>query len=168
MFLPFLCQPYRREFNDMDITEKIIEGAQDVFSTMLLCDIKGKIITGDESETVQSNLTSMIGLGGDIRGQLAIHCPASVAQNITSEFLGMEVKELNDDVKDAIGELANMVAGALKISFEETGTQIQLAIPTSVIGDSFRVKGMKGALRYAARFEFQSEQFDVEMIYGTG
>ena len=34
-------------------------------------------------------------------------------------FLGMEVAELDDDVKDAIGEIANMIAGNLKIFFQE-------------------------------------------------
>ena len=50
----------------------------------------------------------VIGLAGTHKGVLAIHIPNKVAMAITSSFLGMEVDEINEDVKDAVGELANM------------------------------------------------------------
>lgn len=149
----------------MDIGHDIIDATTDVFSTMLAIDLAAaEPVEGTGGEVV-SNITAMLGLGGDIRGMLAVHCPAAVAMAITSGFLGMDVDSLDDDVKDAIGEIANMVAGNLKTAFAGHGVKLELAIPTSVIGESYRVGGMLGARRVAVAFGMESGQFLVELKY---
>ncbi len=149
----------------MDVGKAIIEGTREVFSTMLMVELEaGDPIEGKGGD-VESNITSMLGLGKDIRGMLAVHCPGSVAKAITGTFLGMEVEEIDEDVKDAIGEIANMVAGNLKISFAENGKDIELAIPSSIIGTSFRTGGMFGAKRVAVPFTMNNETFLVELKY---
>ncbi len=149
----------------MDIGQDIINAATDVFSTMLMIDlVAGEPIEGAGGEVI-SNITSMLGLGGDIRGMLAVHCPAVVAMAITSGFLGMDVDSLNEDVKDAIGEIANMIAGNLKSSFAGYDVKVELAIPTSIVGESYRVGGMLGTRRVAVLFGMESGQFLVELKY---
>lgn len=149
----------------MNIGQDIIGATTDVFSTMLMMDlVVGDPVEGPGGE-VFSNITSMLGLGGDIRGMLAVHCPAAVAKAITSGFLGMDVDELNEDVKDAIGEIANMVAGNLKVAFAGHDLKIELAIPTSIVGESYRVGGMLGARRVAVPFDMENGQFLVELKY---
>jgi len=149
----------------MDVGQAIIDGTAEVFTTMLMVELDvGAPIEGPGGE-VDSNLTSMLGLGKDIKGMLAVHCPASVAKDITGTFLGMEVAELDDDVKDAIGEIANMVAGNLKIFFQEHNMTIELAIPTTVVGKSFRTAGMSGATRIAVPFTMNGATFLIELKY---
>ncbi len=150
------------EFN---IGEEIIAGIKEVFSTMLMVDLKAeKIIENGECE-IDSNLTSMIGLGGGIRGMLAVHCPADVACGITSGLLGMEINELDEDVKDAVGEVANMVAGNLKVSYANNGIDIELAIPTSIVGDSFAVSGMADANRVVAVMRAPEGPLWIELLF---
>lgn len=151
-----------------DLGHEIIAATQDVFSTMLMVDVSGEEITAQGRAVIQANITSMIGLGGGIRGMLAVHCPAQVAKAVTGLFLGMEVGELDEDVKDAIGEIVNMVAGNLKISFADAGIHVELAIPTSVIGESFRVAGLAGATRHCLSFQLESGVFWVELLYVLG
>lgn len=145
--------------------QEIIAGTQDVFSTMLMLDISAEDVSNDKGSTITSNLTSMIGLGGGLRGMLAVHCPANVAKDITGSFLGMEVEELDEDVKDAIGEIANMVAGNLKVSCANVGINVELAIPTSVVGDGFRISGANGSTRHNISFQLESGTFWVELLY---
>lgn len=153
------------EQRDFQIDQEIVSATKDVFSTMVMMEVvNGPTMTGQGSEIV-SNISSMLGLGGGIRGVLAFHCPARVAQDITGAFLGMEVDELNDDVKDAIGELTNMVAGNLKEFFASTGIDIKLAIPTSVIGESYHISGLFGATRVIIPFESEKGQFWAELKY---
>ncbi len=149
----------------MNVGQAIIDGTQEVFTTMLMVElVSGDPIEGKGGD-VEANITSMLGLGKDIRGMLAVHCPANVAKDITGTFLGMEVEELDEDVKDAIGEIANMVAGNLKVSFKENGQDIELAIPTTVVGDSFRTGGMPGATRVAVPFTMNGSTFLIELKY---
>ena len=149
----------------MNVGQAIIDGTREVFTTMLMVELEiGDLIEGKGGD-VQANITSMLGLGKDIRGMLAVHCPANVAKEITGTFLGMEVQELDGDVKDAIGEIANMVAGNLKIFFQENGQDIELAIPTTVVGDSFHTSGMFGATRVAVPFTMNGSTFLIELKY---
>lgn len=148
-----------------NLGKEIITGTQDVFSTMLMVDLVSEAVIENKKCAIQSNLTSMIGLGGGLRGLLAIHCPASVAKGITGAFLGMDIEELNDDVKDAIGEIANMVAGNLKVSYAKIDTNIELAIPTSIVGESFHVSGIADANRIIVPFKMSGDTFWVELMY---
>ena len=148
-----------------NLGNEIIAGTQEVFSTMLMVDLAYETVILDQKCNIQSNLTSMIGLGGGVRGLLAIHCPALVAKNITGSFLGMDIDELNEDVKDAIGEIANMVAGNLKVSYAKIDTNIELAIPTSIVGESFHICGMADAKRIIVPFTMAGDTFWVELMY---
>ncbi len=161
------CRPGFSPYLDfvMDVGKAIIDGTKDVFSTMLMVDLEhGEPIVGSDFK-VESNLTSMLGLGKDIKGMLAVHCPEIAAKAITGSFLGLEVAELNEDVKDAVGEVANMVAGYLKIFFQEYDKNIELAIPTTIIGKSFSIAGMSNGTRVVVPFTMDTVSFSVELKY---
>lgn len=149
----------------LDICREIIDAAREVFSAMLMMEITGEALSVSGRGIVQSNITSMIGLGGGIRGILAIHCPKGVATSITSGFLGMDVAEIDDDVKDAIGEIANMIAGNLKVAFAGAGIPVELAIPTTVVGEAFRLTGISGASRHYVSFNIEHGNFWAELLY---
>jgi chemotaxis protein CheX len=153
------------ENDELKLDQEIVSATKDVFSSMGLMELEpGPPVIGRGGE-ILSNISSMLGLGGGLRGLLAIHCPAGVAKDITGGFLGMEIEELNDDVKDAIGELTNMVAGNLKIYFAKIGIDIKLAIPTSVIGESYRTSGLFGPTRIVVPFISANGPFWIELKY---
>lgn len=149
----------------MNVGQAIIDGTQEVFSTMLMVELEAEDPIEGQGGEVDANVTSMLGLGKDIRGMLAVHCPEAVAKDITGTFLGIKIEALDEDVKDAIGEIANMVAGNLKVFFHEHGKDVELAIPTSVIGNSIRTSGMFGAQRVAVPFSMNGVTFLVELKY---
>ena len=145
---------------------EIIAGIKDVFSTMLMVDLECDGVYEDQSCLIQSNLTSIVGFGDGVRGMLAIHCPAEVAQRITAAFLGVEKQEIDEEVKDAIGEIANMVAGNLKVSYKKNDIDVVLALPTSIVGESFVVTGgMANATRVVVPLKMDAGKFWVELLY---
>lgn len=147
----------------IELYNDIVEGTKDVFSTMLMIDLE----EGDpvENDEIRSNLSSILGLGGDIKGLLGIHCPEKTARKITGAMLGMEVDSLDDDVNDAIGEIANMVAGNLKVAFEKVGINAQLAIPTTVTGKSYKTSRPQQAYCITVPFSMEENEFWVELKY---
>lgn len=145
------------------ITESVLE----VFATMIFIEITpGAPLTGRD-DTIDSNLTSMIGLAGDLRGVLAVHCPEEAAKGITGAMLGMDLDKVDEDVKDAIGEITNMVAGGLKTALLSEGTEIELAIPTTAVGKSIRTSGFTGASRFIIPFTTPVGNFGIELRYVT-
>ncbi len=137
----------------------------DVFNAMVFIEIAPEISGKGEGLAVETNLVSCIGLAGDLKGLVAIHCPAAVALDITGAMLGMDVEELGEDCKDAIGEIANMVAGGLKTALVSSARNVELAIPVTVIGSSFRMSGLVGANRVFVPFATPSGRFGVELKY---
>jgi len=143
----------------------LINAMLEVFSSMIFIDITAEPAEKDGTAAMEYNLVSLIGLAGDLKGILAIQCPGAVAMGITSAMLGMEVTELGGDVKDAIGEIANMVAGGLKEGLIPAGKKIELAIPTTVIGTSVRTSGLSGASRVMIPFTCPLGRFGIELRY---
>ncbi|WP_457573030.1 chemotaxis protein CheX [Desulfolithobacter sp.] len=149
----------------MELAKYIQEATSDVFASMIFLDIEPGEVLENEDTVLESNISSIIGLAGDLKGLLAVHCPGEVAKEITGSMLGMEVKELDEDVKDAIGEIANMVAGGLKTALAGEGKDIQLAIPTAIVGSSVRTSGLSGAQRIVVPFGTPSGDFSIELKY---
>ncbi|MCW9050453.1 MAG: chemotaxis protein CheX [Deltaproteobacteria bacterium] len=57
---------------------------------------------------------------------LAIHCPEAVGLTRAGSMLGIELDEINADVKDALGEIANMVAGGVNEKFGQEKIKIRI------------------------------------------
>jgi chemotaxis protein CheX len=47
------------------------------------------------------------------------------------------VDEFNDDVSDALGEIANMTAGSFKLYLTKSGADIRLSTPSVVTGEEY-------------------------------
>ncbi len=147
------------------IERYITEATLEVFAAMIFIDIiPGEPLKG-QNDGIDSNLTSMIGLAGDLQGVLAVHCPEAAALGITSAMLGMDVVTMDDDVRDAIGEIANMVAGGLKLALVEDDITTELAIPTTVLGKAVRTSGQAGVSRFIVPFATPVGDFGIELKY---
>ena len=149
------------------IGKALIEGTQEVFQTMLMSSVEHQGHIPSKVEKIDSHLTSVLGLGGDIKAMVGVHCTDEAAKSITSLMLGMEVAELDEDVKDAVGEVSNMIAGHLKILFAELDKDVQLSIPTAIIGNNYKIAGFSGAECVHVPFQVSGQDFWVEFTYIT-
>lgn len=147
----------------MELEKSLIDTTLEVFASMIFIEIEPETLSNCEAVTIESNLFSVIGLAGDLKGVLAIQCPAVVAMGITGAMLGMEVTELGDDAKDAIGEITNMVAGGLKETLAAAGKKIELSIPTTIVGESIKTSVLSGATRVMISFLSPLGRFGVEL-----
>jgi chemotaxis protein CheX len=154
----------RGDGHTVEFEKHIAEATLEVFASMVFMEITAEKATDVPSSSFGAELTSMIGLAGDLKGVIAIHCPAPVALAITGAMLGMELDSLDEDVKDAIGEIANMVAGGLKDAVSSTGLHIELSIPSTVIGKGVRTGGLASS-RFVLPFTTSAGVFAVEMKY---
>ncbi|NLU48842.1 MAG: chemotaxis protein CheX [Syntrophomonadaceae bacterium] len=77
----------------------------------------------------------IIGLAGDIKGNVVLSMPESTACNIASTMMGgMPVAQFDLMPKSALCELANMAAGNSVSRFEELGLLVNITPPTLVNG----------------------------------
>lgn len=148
---------------NLDLQQQIIDSTQLLFDTMLMMPLTPGITLSEKVYSFQSSISGMLGFAGEIQGMLTIHCPEDVAFAITSALLGIDVDEVDADVKDTIGEMANMVLGGIKDGFTEQGIEINLAVPTILAGRSYRVSGMDDAMWTTVPFYLDEGEFLVEL-----
>jgi chemotaxis protein CheX len=147
----------------MELSDKIVESAQEIFSSMIMMDITVSDVNDGAHHTLEDSISGIIGLAGMRKGVLAIHLPKVVALAITSSFLGMEVEEINEDVEDAVGELANMLGGNVKTILSERGRDIELSMPSTISGKHYDFQSTKDAERISIPFICDVGNFSVEL-----
>ena len=152
---------------ETDLQQEIIDATKDVFDTMLMLPITSGVALSDKVYQFKDSVSGMLGFSGDIQGMLTIHCPQNVAFTITEGLLGMSVESVDEDVKDTIGEMANMILGGIKDTFLNQGTDISLAIPTVMAGRSYQVKGVDYASWTTVPFFLDDDEFLVELKLKT-
>ncbi len=147
----------------MKLKEKIIESTQEIFATMVMMDVAVVDENVESGGKLRDTITGLIGLAGTAKGVLAIHLPFPVALMITSNFLGMDVEEINEDVEDAIGELANMLGGSIKTVLTENGRDIDLSLPSTISGSLYNFQPSKDVNKIIVGFETIKGRFQVEL-----
>jgi chemotaxis protein CheX len=87
------------------------------------------------------NVSAIIGFSGDVIGSMVISLQSGTAVSIASAFAGVEVEAESPDFSDAIGELANMIAGGAK---KDLGGRATITCPTVVMGEGLRTARLHG------------------------
>ena len=146
-----------------DVTGKIVESAIEIFTGMVMIEIEVQEEYLKELGQLKNSITGMVGLAGTHKGVLAVHIPNKVAKAITGNFLGMEVAEMNEDVQDAIGEIANMLGGSLKTILSDKGKDIQLSLPSTISGEEYNFSSQADGDRVIIPFLAPDGKFYIEV-----
>lgn len=110
----------------------------------------GKIMLVSMSH-LKYDISGIIGLSGGAKGTVALSFPRVTALKTVSEFIGEKQLALDDTVKDAVGELANIVAGAAKKDL--TQYKISISLPSVIIGENHQVQGGKEVIPMVVPFD---------------
>jgi len=145
------------------LRERMAASTIEIFTSMVMMEITIADDVNENYGTLENSITGVVGLTGTTKGVLAIHVPHVVAFAITGNFLGIELEEVNEDVEDAIGELANMVGGNVKSLLSEKGRDIDLSLPSTVSGKEYGFHTIKGADKTIIPFRSDSGVFFIEL-----
>ncbi|MDJ0623905.1 MAG: chemotaxis protein CheX [Desulfocapsaceae bacterium] len=151
----------------MELRERIAASAIEIFTTMVMMEVAVAEDIDENYGKLANSITGVIGLTGNYKGVLAVHLPHQVAFAITGNFLGVEVSEMNEDVEDAIGEIANMIGGNVKSMLSEKGRDIDLSLPSTVSGKEYGFHSIKGAEKTVIPFRAAEGIFYVELQLET-
>lgn len=146
------------------LLKSLIKDVKDVFITMVgVEDLMHLPIQVDMTTHFKECLTAMVGLAGRYNGLVSVHIPWPLAISVTSLMLGMEVTEIDDDVNDAMGEIANMIAGSFKQHLSKGGSDIQLSTPSVVNGADYMVSSVNNPENITLKFASDEEWLMVSL-----
>ncbi len=113
---------------------QIAEVVGTLFRTML----ETEIAPADVPQASGEMVTALVSFGGNWKGAFELECESTSALNFARRFLQCDdIAEFNEEVRDAVGELANVVAGNLK-QILPLGTT--LGAPSIVEGKDYKVR----------------------------
>ena len=121
------------------------------FSTMMQCEARRGEMSLADVGVRKYPISGVIGLSGKAVGTVVINLSEEVALKGASAMLMMEMTELDDDVLDAVGEIANMVAGQAKAELEEY--DLSVSLPNVVTGDNHDIRFPSDAKPLAVAFD---------------
>jgi chemotaxis protein CheX len=116
----------------------------------------------------KGDISAIIGMTGAAKGSLALTFSESCIVKIVSNMLGEDIREINGDIKDAVGEITNMVSGAARKKLEAEGFSISAAIPTVVSGKGHSVVHVMGGPSIIIPFDTEHGHFVVDVCLTDG
>lgn len=124
--------------SEKEMIDFVITSAKEVFSTIIMTNIESQSNVGLETKQKLCGVTGMVGLTGTYSGLISIHCSYDFSKEITLHMLGMTDEEITeDDIHDALGEIANMLAGSIKMILTKGGMDVKLSVPTIISGTDY-------------------------------
>ena len=148
---------------DVRFINAFLEGTINVLKTMAFVEPKpGKPYLKKDS-LASGDVSGIIGLTGSATGSMALSFSEKSILKIVSNMLGEEIKEINGDIKDAVGEITNMISGVARKKLESMGLNVSAAIPTVVAGKSHSIAHVLGGPSIIIPFETEDGPFFVDV-----
>ena len=152
--------------------EKIVKYVRsvtaDVFSTML-----GMEVTPEPEHVEQTppviaeGVMALVGLAGPCTGAGVITCGSAFAIQVCNHLLMAEETSVNEDVLDAMGEVANMIIGNFKTLAEEHVGPLCLSIPTVIHGRNFTSRSIGNTAWVVLPFECNGDVMQIRICLAT-
>jgi chemotaxis protein CheX len=105
------------------------------------------------------DISGIIGLSGGARGMVALAFPAATAVALANRMIGDSHTGLDAEVADAVGELANIVAGYAKQGLSEFNVTISL--PSIILGSGHKIREPRDGLSFGVPFRSTAGDFDL-------
>ncbi len=118
--------------------------------------------------STKGDISGLIGLAGEARGSVAVTFPAVLAKRIYANMVGQEAADLGEEVRDAVGEIANMIAGGAKASLAQEGFNFRIAIPSIIVGPGHTIDHKGTGPCLVVPFSLEGETFWLEVSFDAG
>jgi chemotaxis protein CheX len=109
-------------------------------------------------------VTAMVGFGGVLTGACVFRSGGVAARRVAARLTGMEFSSIDDTVKDAVGELCNMLAGLWKAKFPALAARCGLSVPAVITGRDYQVRVQAPEFRLCHIYDFDGVRFEVTIL----
>ncbi len=145
----------------VEFQDGITRALREIFGTMMNQPVR---MVPEKTIQDQTRLSAIIGFGGRISGFIGLHVSKATACWIATGLLGMDIAEVDETVRDAIGELGNMVAGGLKKHISRSEEMFKVSIPSVIEGSSYSSYAPAGARQLMMGAMAGSHRFRIQLV----
>jgi chemotaxis protein CheX len=125
-----------------DIEQAISKASREVFETMLglPLEIDPSLTRNRIEPETFDGVVALVGVAGSWTGTGHISCSPLFAQKLAGALLMTKYDSVDEDVLDAVAEVANMIIGNVKTFFEERLGPLGLTVPTVIFGRNYQTR----------------------------
>lgn len=150
---------------DVKLINPFIEATLHVLKTIAFTQAAaGKPFIKKDS-VARGDVSSVIGLTGEVSGTVSVSFSEASILVIVSKMFGEEIKEINEEITDAVGEIANMISGQARQQLEKMGRSLKAAIPTVITGKNHAVAHLTKHPVIAIPFKTDHGEFTIEVCF---
>lgn len=110
----------------------VIAATRSVFEMMLGCTPTRTGLYLKQDGAPYHEVSAVIGVSGRATGTIVVSLSTEAACNVLERMVGIETKEINREVCDAVGELTNMIAGSAKAQLAKH--ELSISLPNVLSG----------------------------------
>jgi len=108
-------------------------------------------------------VSAVVGLTGKgFTGSFIVSFYKDCIFDIVAALFGQRPSDITEEVKDAAGEMANMMCGAFRRRFEEKGISLQGSTPVVVTGEKHSLDILCKSQRLVLPFALNGSKFFIE------
>lgn len=150
---------------DVKYVNPFIEATIHVLETMAFTKAEAGQIFPKKDKYARGDVSAIIGLTGDVKGTISVSFSEKSILAIVTNMFMEEVTKLNDEVRDAAGEIANMISGQARQKLAGMGRKLKAAIPTVIMGKDHTITHITEEKVIAIPFISNNGDFTVEVCF---
>jgi flagellar motor switch protein FliN len=157
------------DVENFDIHTPLIDSMKDLFDTMLSMELESSDKDLKSALTSVERVVGSVSLVGPLMGSVNIHVGGDFSRKMTAAMLGIGVDDIQgeEELKDVLSEVCNIVGGNLKSKLCDNGMHCDLSTPCFTAGSSFSIEA-KDMVRYERlSFVYQENVVFVEVVLKT-
>ncbi len=147
--------------SDIDYINPVISSTKNVFEMMLEAKVARTGLQLKSDNTPAHEVSAVIGLAGMVQGTIVLSFSERVACSILNQLVGVTADQIDHEVCDAVGEVANMVAGGAKAQLAQY--DLNLSIPNVVTGTGHVIHFPSNVMPICISFESDFGPFTIEV-----
>lgn len=150
---------------NVELAKPFINATISVLSTMAsVTPVPGKPYV-KKNNVAQGDVSGLVGVTGEKKGSVSISFSKVCAVTIVKNMLGDDIQDLLNDVKDAVGEITNMISGQARAGLAEMGIVLQGSTPTVIMGDNHSISHVTNGPIMAIPFSTPNGDFTIEFCF---
>lgn len=138
----------------------IVQSASEVFQLMLNSSIATAPVPPSERP---GQVCAMVGMAGSLCAVFRIRCSRESAQSIATKMLGGQNPGDEAAAYDALGEMANMLAGNFKGKISGLSDSCALSVPTVITGESYDVYPLSGGRQIEVHLVYEDKPVSITL-----
>ncbi len=150
---------------DAALVNPFIEGTLHILDTTAFVKVKPEPPFLKKDRKSLGDISGYLEISGDLIGSAVVSFSEESILGIVSAMFGEDMTEINDEIKDAVGEISNMVAGHVTTKIAELSKKVKVKFKEIKMGQGTLIPHIEGA-KYILALPFRTTKGKVVIEVG--